>query len=81
MPKFWHNHDDDNDNAKPIAVPQVFSKNSRAKNVIIKTKNVLKNDWLTRTEIFDFTYFCVLRFNRFRIYHAILTIFLKFDIL
>ena len=36
MSKFLHNDDDnadeDNDNAKAIEIPQVFSKNSQAKN-------------------------------------------------
>ena len=34
-----------NDDAKAIAIPRVFSENSRAKNLENKTKNVLKNGW------------------------------------
>ena len=34
MSKFLH-HNDDNNDAKAIAIPQVFSNNSRAKNLLI----------------------------------------------
>ena len=41
MSKFLH--DDDNNSAKAIAVPMVFSKNSRAKNLENKAKDIPKN--------------------------------------
>ena len=34
MSKVLHG-DDDNDDAKAVAIPQVFSENSRAKNIIL----------------------------------------------
>ena len=41
MSRFLHNTDDDN--AKVIAIHWVFSKNSRAKNLDDKAKNVFQN--------------------------------------
>ena len=52
MLQFLHdNHDDDdNDNAKAIAIQWVFSENSRATNLQNTTKNVLKNAWRIRVQ-------------------------------
>ena len=45
MSKFVFLDDDNNDDAKAIAIPWVFCENCRAKNLVNKTKNILKNGW------------------------------------
>ena len=39
MSKFLHAYDNDDDNAKAIAIPQVFSENSQAKNIVGQDEN------------------------------------------
>ena len=52
--KFLHDDDaDNNDDAEAVAVPRVFSENSRAKNPENKTKNVHENGWWIQTLILD----------------------------
>ena len=43
MSQFLHDDDDENDDAKAIAIPRVFSENSRAKNLENKTTIILEN--------------------------------------
>ena len=45
MSQFLHDNNKDNNDAKTIAMPRVLPKNSQAKNLENKTKNVLKNGW------------------------------------
>ena len=43
MSKFLHNNDDNKNNAKATVIPQVFSENSRAKNVSFRTMKSSNN--------------------------------------